>query len=134
MNSRKTILVVDDEPTVLELVCRMLQLAAYDVCAANDVTEAKRRLCLGPGVDAVLTDYDLPDGTGLELLAWLRDRDEGNTPVVIMSGGCCASASEDSLSGFEFLPKPFSPGDLFFALDQAFQNAPQSSHPSLVTA
>jgi len=134
MNFMKTILVVDDEPAILDLVCRMLRQAAFDVCGADDLEQARRRLCFAPGIDAVLCDYDLPDGTGLDLLAWLHDHDGGSTPVVIMSGLCFSSCSQGSLAGFEFLAKPFSSVDLLSALDRAFQNAPQPALRSEVWA
>ena len=134
MNANKTILVIDDEPAIREIVGYMLRKADFEVCAAGDLEEARRWLGFGSGVDAVLSDYDLPDGTGLDLLAWLRSHNGENMPVVIMSGAWYPACSEVSLSEFEFLPKPFLSVHLFSALDRAFQNAPQPAWRRAVSA
>src|SRR5215475_2589891 len=81
-----TILVVDDEPTVLSLCQRMLQVAGYNVLAANG-GEAALRLSNDPqnSIDLALLDIMMPGLNGIELANRLQAK-HPNLPVVLMSG------------------------------------------------
>jgi len=61
-----TILVVDDEPLVLRATCRALRTAGFQALGAASV-KAAIELAQQQGFDAVVSDYDLGDGTGLDV-------------------------------------------------------------------
>ena len=81
--THKHILVVDDDPNVLQLIGRLLG-ADYQVSLARDGDEALAILRTGP-IDLLIVDYLMPTMTGQELVA--RSRAEGVTcPVLVITG------------------------------------------------
>ena len=82
----ETILVVDDEPTVLNLCRRILELGGYSVVTAGGGADALRRLNGGPGpIDLALLDVMMPVMNGIELARRIQTEKPG-TPVVLMTG------------------------------------------------
>ena len=61
------LLVVDDEPSMLDMLSLLWRAEGYEVETARSVGEARERLAERP-VDLVLCDILMPDGNGLELL------------------------------------------------------------------
>ena len=112
MKSR--ILVVDDEPDVLELVTYNLGQAGYHTATAADGAEALRKArSIAP--DLILLDLMLPEMDGLEVCKLLRrDAKTSAIPIIMLT----ARASEiDRIVGLElgaadYVPKPFSPREL----------------------
>jgi len=106
-----TILVVDDEPTVTEVVSLYLNRAGYDVTVAGD-GETALEILEGQSPDLVVLDLMLPDVGGLEITRWLRAR--GDTPIIILSA---RREDVDRILGLElgaddYMVKPFSPQEL----------------------
>ena len=105
------ILVVDDEPTVREVVARYLQRDGYEVEIAVDGDEARRALVTFRP-DLVVLDIMLPSASGLEVLREIRRH--GELPVILLT----ARAEEvDRVTGLElgaddYVVKPFSPREL----------------------
>ena len=109
MNQR--VLVVDDDPTVTEVVERYLLRDGYDVAVARDGEES---LCLVRewGPDLMVLDLMLPDLSGLEVCRRLRDA--GHLPIIMLTA---RSEEADRVSGLEigaddYIVKPFSPREL----------------------
>ena len=106
-----TVLVVEDDATVRELVAFHLQRAGFDVVEAADASSAWQRL---EGVDAVVLDRMLPDLSGVAWLRRLRTGPRRRFPVLMLT----ARASEvDRVEGLEagaddYLVKPFSAAEL----------------------
>jgi two-component system response regulator PilR (NtrC family) len=103
---QRSILVIDDEADIRELLVLTLTRMGLDVDAAGTLAEA--RTFLGRrNYDLALTDMRLPDGTGLEVLE-LIGRDHGNTPVaVITAHGSTENAVAALKAGaFDYLSKP----------------------------
>src|SRR3990172_2905963 len=73
MNDTATILVVDDEPPVRRALQRLFAREQYRVLEGGGVAEAMKALGSSP-VDLVITDYAMPDGTGLDLLLKMKAR------------------------------------------------------------
>ena len=98
-----TILIVDDNVPVLDLMERVLALENYTVVQATDGNKALDILRRQPA-DAVITDIDMPGMGGVELLKNLRS--EGfSMPVLAMSGDFDAQVAQE---GFDaFICKPF---------------------------
>jgi signal transduction histidine kinase/CheY-like chemotaxis protein len=113
-SGNETVLLVEDEAPVREVVRRALTAAGYAVLVARDGPEA---LKLGgsqlDGIDLVLTDMILPGMTGRDLAAELR-RQRPGLRVIIMSGytGDTYPSLEGLPSGIGYLEKPFALGEL----------------------
>lgn len=81
-----TILVVDDEPAVLEVLAQALEtVGGYKVLCARDGRSALEQL-KGSRVDLVLTDLHMPHMDGLQLIRHLV-KDRWTIPIIAMSGG-----------------------------------------------
>ena len=81
--SKPQVLIVDDEPDLLELVCLTLNRMQVETQTARDIAGAKRLLD-SESFDLCLTDMRLPDGNGLDLVAWIQEN-HAAVPVPRMS-------------------------------------------------
>ncbi len=107
-----TILVVDDNTTLLSKIVRSLVLAEYQVRSASSIRQARHALAeMDPMV--ICLDLQLPDGNGLDLLEEIRHRGS-SLPVVIISGQRSKQDYERAmrLGVTGFLNKPFALSDL----------------------
>src|SRR5580704_1259613 len=80
---KPTVLIVDDEPDLLELVSLTLSRMNLEARTAADVTSA-RRLLKAEKFDLCLTDMRLPDGDGLDLVAWIQ-QNRADLPCAVMT-------------------------------------------------
>src|SRR5690625_8040097 len=81
---RRHLLVVDDEPYIGRIIQLKLERAPYAVDIATDVDSARERLLSPAPIDLVLLDIMLPQGSGLDLLAEMRELPHRKqTPVCI---------------------------------------------------
>jgi two-component system chemotaxis response regulator CheY len=109
MNRR--ILVVDDSPTLVKFVTYSLKFSGYEVVGACDGMDALEKVSrLESNIDLVITDLNMPNIDGLELIATLRTSDKFTaTPIIILSS---EGADEDKQKGMQAgatscLVKPF---------------------------
>ncbi len=124
------VLVVDDDPTVSDVVRRYLERADFDVTLAAD----------GPGAlaavdtrrpDLVVLDLMLPGMDGLEVCRRLREQDP-NLPVVMLT----ALGEESdrvvglSLGADDYVTKPFSPRELVLRVQSVLRRASRSAEPA----
>jgi two-component system cell cycle sensor histidine kinase/response regulator CckA len=102
----RTILIVDDERAVRDLVATALRRAGFEVRTAGSAEEALDLEAVHP-VDLLVTDVILPKISGPELASRIRTRSP-HTRVLFMSGYTGnALSGEDLRDGNSFLPKPF---------------------------
>jgi DNA-binding response OmpR family regulator len=106
-----TVLVVDDEPVVRDVVVRYLQRDGYETLEAADGEEA-RRIVEREDPSLVVLDVMLPGADGLELCRWIRATSD--TPVVLLTA---LGEESDRIAGLElgaddYVTKPFSPREL----------------------
>src|SRR6266540_4397737 len=106
-----TVLVVDDEPIVREVVVRYLEREGYRTLEADDGDEA-RLLVEKHDPSLVVLDVMLPGTDGLELCRWIRGRSE--LPVIMLTA---RGEEADRIVGLElgaddYVTKPFSPREL----------------------
>jgi DNA-binding response OmpR family regulator len=107
----ETILVVEDEASIAEVVSLYLKRAGYNVQVAGDGKQAMA-LFEKQMPDFVILDLMLPEVDGLSLTRWLRDR--SNVPIIMLT----ARREEiDRIAGLEmgaddYVVKPFSPQEL----------------------
>src|ERR1700704_3062471 len=111
---KSKILVVDDEPDVVQLIEYNLKGAGYDVITAQDGEEALKK-ARASSPDLIILDLMLPQIEGLDVCKMLRrDAATAGIPIVILT----AKASEtDRVLGLElgaddYVTKPFSPREL----------------------
>ena len=83
--SRIDVLVVEDDSAVREIVLHALHRAGLSTDVAGDVVEAKRLLARGTYRVLVL-DVILPDGTGFDVLDFIRAENVGPLPIVVITG------------------------------------------------
>jgi two-component system response regulator PilR (NtrC family) len=106
------VLVVDDEPDLVELVTLTLRRMDLAAQSAGDVATAKK-LLKSQRFDLVLTDMRLPDGDGLDLLEWMTVHCPGIPCAVITAHGNVESAVRAlKLGAFDFVSKPLDLGVL----------------------
>src|SRR5256884_3369214 len=106
------VLVVDDEPDLLELVGLTLSRMSLKTRTASDLQSA-RRLLKAERFDLCLTDMRLPDGDGLDLVAWIQENRATLPVAVITAHGNVESAVRAlKLGAFDFVSKPLDLGVL----------------------
>ena len=122
-----SILVVDDEPGIRELLCHDARGGGNTVCSAQDGNEASKVMAATP-VDVVITDLLMPERDGLEFITEIRKKYPGRASIIAMSGG--GHVARDSYLriaknfGAHFLlEKPFSQSGVLGAIE-AVQKAP----------
>lgn len=117
MNS---ILIVDDSPDTQEVISRNLQSARYKVFTASSVDDALKILS-STGIDLVITDLKMPGIGGLELIRYVRENFKDIEIMMITGYPSIESAVEAVKTGAEeYLAKPFTDGELFSAVQRAF--------------
>ena len=109
---RSTILLVEDEPGIVDFVRRGLEAEGFDVEVALDGIEGER-LALRGSFDAIVLDLMLPGRGGLEIMASVR-REKPSVPVIVLSA---RGEVEDRVLGLDagavdYLAKPFSLAEL----------------------
>jgi two-component system, NtrC family, response regulator PilR len=103
----KKILVIDDEPSMRELLGIMLRREGYVVEVAESRATAAVVLARGP-VDMVITDVKLPDGDGIEILRHLRAASPETVVIVMTAYGSTETAvAALKLGAQDYLIKPF---------------------------
>jgi two-component system, NtrC family, response regulator PilR len=109
---KATVLVVDDEPDLCELLSITLQRMDLSPRTANTVAAAQRYLKTEQ-FDLCLTDMQLPDGDGLELVEWMQQYTPSVPVAVITAHGNMETAVRAlKLGAFDFVSKPLDLTDL----------------------
>ncbi|MFV9474741.1 phosphate regulon transcriptional regulator PhoB [Advenella sp. RU8] len=123
-----TILVVEDEPAIQELISVNLSFAGHKVLRALDAEQAKI-LINAELPDLILLDWMLPGASGLSLARSLRsDERTKGIPIIMLTA---KSAEEDKVEGLEsgaddYITKPFSPKELMARIKAVLRRrAPQ---------
>jgi len=103
------IAVVEDDPIAREFLIDALEGRGHEVQSYADFSSAQSSLLDQVGIDLLVSDVELPDGSGLELVRQLR-ASRPSLPVLLQSG---RSTEEDLLAGFEagasdYITKPVS--------------------------
>jgi two-component system, NtrC family, response regulator PilR len=103
---KPAVLVVDDEPDICELLSITLQRMELSPKTANSVMAAQR-LLKAERFDLCLTDMQLPDGNGLELVEWMQQHAPSIPVAVITAHGNMETAVRAlKLGAFDFVSKP----------------------------
>jgi len=112
--SERKVLVVDDEIHIVHVVAIKLRNNGYEVITANNGEEAFE-LAQQENPDIIVTDYQMPVMSGLELVKELRENEiTKNIPVILLTARSFAISEEEQndLQISTCLSKPFSPREL----------------------
>ncbi len=115
-SSKRTLLVVEDEPLVRMLTTFVLRESGFDVLEAGNGIEALEVLANGHPVDLVLTDVRMPVMDGMELYSRLRSSHPG-LPILFFSGE--TGLDGEALGRARCLKKPLTPQELIAAVNEA---------------
>ncbi|MEY4760840.1 MAG: hypothetical protein RLZZ200_696 [Pseudomonadota bacterium] len=125
------ILLVDDEPDLLELLTLTLQRMGHATSTAATVAEARSRLG-SESFDLCLSDMRLPDGDGLQLLAWIQENRPGLPVAIITAHGNVETAVQALKGGaFDFVSKPVDVGDLRRLVSRALKLGEQRTDATM---
>ena len=111
--TRQTVMVVDDEPTIVEVVSGYLKRAGFEVTSAADGPEAIAAALKDPP-DLIVLDLMLPEINGLEVMRILTEVEKLDVAVILLTS---KSEESDRLVGLrrgadDYVVKPFSPAEL----------------------
>jgi DNA-binding response OmpR family regulator len=132
---QKKVLVIDDNPTIVELIRHAVRMQGkYDVVVAYDGEQGLEQF-YNERPDCVIVDVRMPNLDGYQVVRCIRgDSESANTPLIILS----AMIEEDDqmtglLSGVdEYLAKPFKPSVLCATLERVMQITPEERERRLV--
>ena len=130
---RGSVLVVDDEPTIAEVVSRYLERAGYETHIAADGNGAIDAAA-AHRPDLVVLDLMLPGIDGLEVMRRLREHDRARPPVILLTA---KGEESDRVIGLrlgadDYVVKPFSPAELVARVDAVLrrtETAPEHESP-----
>jgi two-component system response regulator ResD len=126
-HARGSVLVVDDEPTIAEVVARYLDRAGYQTSVAGDGLEAIE-VAATQRPDLVVLDLMLPGLDGLEVMRRLRAQDRDRVAVILLTA---KGEESDRVIGLrlgadDYVVKPFSPAELVARVDAVLRRVDKS--------
>ncbi len=120
------IMVVDDEPMIIDVIKAYLQKEGYEVYSAETGSEALRKIDqINP--DFIILDLMLPDFSGEEICKWVREK--SNVPIMMLTA---KTSEDDRINGIvigadDYLTKPFSPREVVVRVQAILRRTKQSS-------
>src|SRR5205823_2074960 len=129
-HARGSVLVVDDEPTIGDVVCRYLDRAGYETRVARDGHSALEQVEERPP-DLIVLDLMLPGVEGLEVMRRIRDRDRNRTAIILLTA---KGEETDRVVGLrlgadDYVVKPFSPAELVARIDAVLRRVDTTGQP-----
>jgi two-component system alkaline phosphatase synthesis response regulator PhoP len=128
--AEKKVLVVDDEIHIIHVVAIKLRNNGYEVISAENGNEAFELAC-EEKPDIIVTDFQMPVMTGLELVQKLRENEATKEiPVIMLTarGFAIEDEQKEELQISEFLSKPFSPKELLRSIDDILYQKATAEH------
>ena len=115
-----TVLLIDDDPNVLNALSRVLRRESYDILTACSAEQAARHLQNGP-VDLIVTDEEMPGMSGTEFLAKVRKEFPDTVAIVLTGHPSLPSALRAINEGkvYQFFTKPCNEIDLALTIRRA---------------
>jgi len=115
------ILIVDDDKIILDSICEFLKLEGYNTIGADSYKQALARL-QRHRFSLVITDVNLPDGNGFELLNLIRQNYPQTVVIIITGYGTIESAVEAiKLGAYDYLTKPIIDDELRLTIERAIK-------------
>jgi adenylate cyclase len=125
--SMPRVLVVDDDPSMLRCVARLVARGGY-IALRADSAKAAMTLIESGQVDILVSDLEMPESDGLALAAWAHDV-APTMPVIIMSGSSTVGTRTQD-GEHAFVPKTALPDALYAALENAVSQLERSRRRS----
>ena len=117
----KNILVVDDDQIILDSLCEFLRLEGYAVTGARNIKQAIAEM-RKHAFTLVVTDVNMPDGDGFELLDIVKKNYPQTVVIVITGYGTIESAVQAIKQGaYDYLTKPVIDDELRLAVERAIR-------------
>ncbi len=118
-NTRKRVLVVDDEQLILKIISDILTKEGYEVIVANNCEKAAEYL-RSSNFNVVLSDIKMPVKSGIDLLEEIKKKDP-NIPVILMTGFASLETAVEAVQNgaFDYLIKPLDYGKLKSVIEHA---------------
>jgi DNA-binding response OmpR family regulator len=126
------LLLVDDHAPTRQALSNVLRGWSFATSTAANIREAQSAVLTEKPFTVIISDYDLPDGNGLEFLDWLRREMQIDVPFLLISARLTHALS--AAGGYEFLAKPFRMQELRSRLEQLVRLNPQTAAPSSLSA
>jgi DNA-binding NtrC family response regulator len=116
------ILLVEDESLFANAISKRLDKAGYKCKIAGTLAEAQRQVNTGV-IELMLLDMRLPDGSGLDFLARLRESEAADIPVVVLTayGELQDAVAAMKLKALDYLKKPIDLDELLITLEKALK-------------
>ncbi|MBX3395987.1 MAG: sigma-54-dependent Fis family transcriptional regulator [Phycisphaerae bacterium] len=115
------VLIVDDDRIIVDSLAELLRVEGYDPVGVYSVKQAVEQLARG-GFAIVISDVNMPESDGFELLRIVRDRHADVVPIVITGYGTIESAVEAiKMGAYDYLTKPIIDDELRLVLERALQ-------------
>jgi two-component system chemotaxis response regulator CheY len=115
-------MIVDDSPTVLKFVSYSLKNSGFKVITAIDGMDALEKLAaLNQGIDMIITDLNMPNMDGYELISTLRRNDKfGGMPIIILSSeeDEADKRKGEDVGADSYLTKPFKSSVLLYEVSK----------------
>jgi CheY-like chemotaxis protein len=117
--AREVVLVVDDQPEVLEVTAALFRTMGHTVLTASDGASALALLRANPAIGLLFSDVAMPGMNGAELArAAVALRPD---LAVLLTSGFAGTALEDAARRFPFLPKPYRMADVLRKLRELWR-------------
>jgi len=116
------VLIVEDDNAMAQMCAKLIRRQGHSALIAGSCQDALTIVRATGDVDAVLSDVQMPEMTGLELLAHLREFSAA-LPVILMTGYTTADGSNAamSLGATDYISKPFDADTLIGSLERAMR-------------
>ena len=117
--AKNTLLIVDDDPYVLESISSLLREFGYIVHTCQNANEAMKQV-MNNHLDVILTDIKMPQITGIELLQNIHTYNQ-QIPVILMTAFAELDVAVDAIKrgAFDFITKPYNPDYLLHSVEKA---------------
>lgn len=121
--SMKKILLVEDDLTYSKIIKKFLEKNFYNVITTTKLVDAYS-LLERESPELIITDYRLPDGTGMEILEKVINT-KANTPVILITtySDIRTAVRSMKMGAFEYITKPVNPDELLATVNEAFNKS-----------
>lgn len=128
MNEQVTILIIEDDPSIVELLKLYLQQADYRIILASDGEDGLEKY-YNENPDCILLDLMLPKMEGIELCRMIR-LDDSATPLIMLTG---KGESYDIIKGLDtgaddYVVKPFNPNELMARIKSVLRRSDRTQN------
>jgi DNA-binding NtrC family response regulator len=119
MMSSLKVLIVEDDNAMAQMCAKLIRRRGHSAVIAGSCHDALTIVRSGQDVDAVITDIQMPQMTGIELLARLHEFDS-QLPVIVMTGYANLLGPDQAMvhGAADYLTKPFDPDALIGSLER----------------